>query len=101
MIAKTARNKKTRETVIQELLNSIKEDDNLEETYIDATADTITDPLEAIRLIQRYGEIMRIQNKRTIGYVVKQRQLLNIEMEQFIENVGQKKSKKKIIFPHL
>ena len=93
MIAKTARNKKTRETVIQELLNSIKEDDNLEETYIDATADTITDPLD--------GEIMRIQNKRTIGYVVKQRQLLNIEMEQFIENVGQKKSKKKIIFPHL
>lgn len=34
MVAKAARNKKTRETVKQELLNSIKEDDNLEETCI-------------------------------------------------------------------
>lgn len=52
MVAKTTRKKKTSDTVKQELLNSIKKDDNLEEPDINATADTIKDPLEAIRLIQ-------------------------------------------------
>ena len=51
MVAKTARKKKTSDTVKQKLLNFTKEDDDLEETDIGATADTITDPLEAIRLI--------------------------------------------------
>ena len=51
MVAKTARKKKTSNTVKQKLLNFTKEDDDLEETDIGATADIITDPLEAIRLI--------------------------------------------------
>ena len=92
MVAKTTRKKKTSDTVKQELLNSIKKDDNLEEPDINATADTIKDPLEAIRLIQSYKEIMKTQNKRTIEYLGKQRQLLKKlrETRQFIENVGQK-----------
>ena len=92
MVAKTTRKKKTSDTVKQELLNSIKKDDNLEEPDINATADTIKDPLEAIRLIQSYEEIMKTQNKRTIEYLGKQRQLLKKlrETRQFIENVRQK-----------
>lgn len=92
MVAKTTRKKKTSDTVKQELLNSIKKDDSLEEPDINATADTIKDPLEAIRLIQSYEEIMKTQNKRTIEYLGKQRQLLKKlrETRQFIENVGQK-----------
>lgn len=92
MVAKTTRKKKTSDTVKQELLNSIKKDDNLEEPDINATADTIKDPLEAIRLIQSYEEIMKTQTKRTIEYLGKQRQLLKKlrETRQFIENVGQK-----------
>ena len=57
MVAKTVRKKKTSETIKQELVNSIKEDDDLEESDIDSIADTITDPIEPLRLIQPYEEI--------------------------------------------
>ena len=89
MVAKTARKKKTSETVKQELLSSLKENDNLEEPDIDATADTITYTLETIRIIQSYEEIMKTQNKRALG---KQGQLLK-KFRETEQNVGQKKSK--------
>lgn len=81
MVAKTTR-KKTDETVKKELLDCLKENYDLEEPDLDITADTITDPIDAVRIIQRYEEI------------IKQRQLLKKfrETEQFLENVGQSKS---------
>ena len=66
---KTTRKKKTNETVKKELLNSLKENNNLEETDLDATIDAITVPKEAVRIIQRYEEIIKTQNIRVIGYV--------------------------------
>lgn len=50
-------------------MNSLKENNNLEETDLDATIDAITDPKEAVRIIQRYEEIIKTQNIRVIGYV--------------------------------
>lgn len=50
MIAKTTRKKITSETVKEKLLNSLKENNNLERSDIDATVDTVTDPLKAIRI---------------------------------------------------
>ena len=66
---KTTRKKKTNKTVKKEPLNSLKENNNLEETDLDATTDAITDPKEAVRIIQRYEEIIKTQNIRVIGYV--------------------------------
>ena len=66
---KTTRKKKTSEMVKKEPLNSLKENNNLEETDLDATIDAITDPKEAVRIIQRYEEIIKTQNIRVIGYV--------------------------------
>lgn len=66
---KTTRKKKTNETVKKELLNFLKENNNLEETDLDATTDAITDPKEAVRIIQRYEEIIKTKNIRVIGYV--------------------------------
>ena len=48
MIARTTRKKITSETVKEELLNSLQENNNLEHSDIDATVDTVTDPLKAI-----------------------------------------------------
>ena len=56
-------------TVKKELLNSLKENNNLEETDFDATTEAITDPKEAVRIMQRYEEIIKTQNRRVIGYV--------------------------------
>ena len=55
--------------VKKEPLNSLKENNNLEETDLDATIDAITDPKEAVRIIQRYEEIIKTKNIRVIGYV--------------------------------
>ena len=51
MVTKTTRRKKTNETVIKELVKSLKEYDDIEQAGLDARADTITDPLEADRII--------------------------------------------------
>ena len=64
-----------------------EETDDLEEPGLDATADAITDPLEAVRIIKRYEETIQTQIKRAIGYAGKQEQLF----KQFRENVGQSK----------
>ena len=93
MVTKTTRRKKTNEIVIKELVRSLKEYDDIEGAGLDATADTITDPLEADRIIKRYKEIIKTQNKRAINYVGKLEQLLKKlkGTDQRFENVGQSK----------
>ena len=93
MVAKTTWRKKTNGIVIEELVKSLKENDNIEEGGLDAKADTITDSLEADRIIKRYKEIVKTQNKRAINYVGKLGQLLQKFKwtHQFPENVGQSK----------
>lgn len=46
--------KKANRTVKKELLDSLKENNDLEEPGLDTTADGIIDSLEAIRIMQRY-----------------------------------------------
>ena len=53
-------------------MNSLKENNNLEETDLDATTEAITDPKEAVRIIKSYEEIIKTQNTRVIGYVGEQ-----------------------------
>ena len=68
--------KKTHETVKQELLISLKENNEVEESGLDETANATKDPTEAVVIIQRCEEIIKMQNKRAIVYIGKQGQLL-------------------------
>ena len=61
MVAKNTRKKKSNETIKKELLDSLKENDNLEELDLDATIDAITDPIDSVRFIKLYEEIIKIQ----------------------------------------
>ena len=85
--------KKTHETVKQELLISLKENDEVEESGLDETANATKDPTEAVVIIQR-EEIIKMQNKRAIVYIGKQGQLLKKfkDTKQLFEPVGQSKS---------
>ena len=47
-------------------MDSLRENDDLEEPGLDVTADVIIDPLEVVRIMQRCEKI-KIQNKRLIG----------------------------------
>lgn len=93
MVAKTTSKKKTKKKVKKELSDSLKENNDSKEPGIDPAADAITDRLEAVRIVQRYKEVIKSQNKIMIGYVGKQGQLFKKlrETEQFLENVGQSK----------
>ena len=59
MVAKNFRKKKSNIRVNQELLISLEENDDLEEPGLDETAEAIVDPLKAIRIINRYEEIIK------------------------------------------
>ena len=58
-------------------MNSLKENDDVEEQRLNETANNINNSQEAIVLIRRYEEIIKTQNKKAIGYTAKQGELLN------------------------
>ena len=77
---------KNHETTKEELLTSSREND----TEIEFNMTRITNPREAINVINHYEEIMKTQDKKIIEYIAIQGQMLKKfkETEGFIENVG-------------
>ena len=72
---KNASKKKTKEIVKQELLNSVMENDEMEEPGLEERINKIIDLEEAITMVKKYGEIIRTKNKNVINFVGKQVQL--------------------------
>ena len=72
IVLKNLLRKKTKETVKQELLNSVMENNEMEEPGLGKTANATKDTAEAIKIIQRYEEIIKIQNKKFINFAGKQ-----------------------------
>ena len=64
----------------QQLLNSLKENDDEEELGLNEIANGIKDPEKAIKIIKHYHEISKTQNKRVINIFGKQGQLLKKEL---------------------
>ena len=89
MVSKNVAKKKTHEMVKQELLNSLKENDEAEDPGLNEVANETNGPGETIFRINQYEEIIKSHNKRVIGYVAKQGQILKKfrEVEDFIQNV--------------
>ena len=74
MTAKAFAKKTTREKVKEELLNSLKDNDKVEEPEINIV--NVSDPGEAITIINCYDKTIKTLYKRVIGCVAKQRQIL-------------------------
>ena len=64
-------------TIKQELLNSLRESDSVEDPGLDETDNETNNPLEALTIIHRYKEIIKTHFRDT---------------EHFFENVGERKS---------
>ena len=94
MVSKSKTKKKSNETIKRELLNSLKENDDVEEQGLNETANSVNNSQEPIAIIRRYVEIIKTQNKKAIGYTGKQGELLKKfkDTENFFDNVGQSKS---------
>ena len=77
MVSKWITKKKKNESIKIELLNSLPENDDVEEQGFNAKANNVNNSQEAIQVINRYKDIIKAQiKKKTIGYIDKQRELL-------------------------
>ena len=68
--------KKTKEAIKRELLNLLQENDDVEEQGVNRTANNVNNSSEAVLIIRCYKDIIKTQNKKAIGYIGKQGQLL-------------------------
>ena len=66
MVAETIKRKKNTDTVKEELLNSLRESDTVEESDFDIK--NIVDQRELIGKIKHYDEIIKTGNKNNIRY---------------------------------
>ena len=94
MALKSITKKKTNKTVKRELLNSLQDNDDVEVQGLNETANNVNNYQEAILIICRCEDIIKTQNKKAVGYMGTQGQLLKKlkHTEHFFGNVGQSKS---------
>ena len=94
MVLKSITTKKMNETVKQEFLNLLQENDDVEEQALNGTANNVNNSQEAILIIRHYEDIIRTQNKEAIGCIGKQEQLIRKfkDSEHFFGNVHQGRS---------
>ena len=94
MVSKSINKKKLNETIEREFLNSLPENDNVEEQEFNKTANNVSNSQEATVIICRYDDIIKTPNKKAIGYIVKQGELKKKfkDTKNFLDNVGQSRS---------
>lgn len=72
----TTGNRKSNDTINGRTIGFPERKWQLRKPYLGTTGDAITDPTDAVRIMKRYEEIIKTQNKIVIFYVGKQGQLL-------------------------
>ena len=94
MVLKSITKKKMNETVKQEFLNLLQENDDVEEQGLNGTANNVNNSQEAILIIRHYEDVIRTQNKEAIGCIGKQGQFIRKfkDSEHFFGNVHQGRS---------
>lgn len=94
MVLKSITKKKMNETVKQEFLNLLQENDDVEKQALNGTANNVNNSQEAILIIRHYEDIIRTQNKEAIGCIGKQEQLIRKfkDSEHFFGNAYQGRS---------
>ena len=94
MVSKGINKEKANETVKRELLNSLQENDNVEEQELNETANNANNSQEAVVMMHRYEDIIKTQNEKAIGYIGKQGELLKKfkDTENPFDSPGQSRS---------
>ena len=71
MVSQSKTKKKTNESIKQEPLNSLNENDDVKEQVLNETVSNVNNSQEGIVKIRRYKDIIKTQNKQAIGYIAK------------------------------
>ena len=64
-MSKSITKKKTNEIIKREMLNLLQENDDVEKRVLNETANNVNNSQEAKRLINRYEDIIKTQNKKS------------------------------------
>ena len=64
MVSKSKTKKKTNESIKRELLNSLKENNDVEEQGLNKTVNNVNNSQEAIVIIRRYEDIIKLRIKK-------------------------------------
>ena len=75
-MSKSINKKKTNVTIKRELLNSLQENDNVEEQELNEKTNNVNNSEEAMVIIRRYEDIIKTKNKKAIGYIGQQGEIL-------------------------
>ena len=99
MVSKSKAKKKTNESIKRKLLNSLKENKDVEEQELNETVNRVNNSQDAILITHHYEDIIKTQNKKAGGYIAKQAEIFkkliktfNKDNQDFLGNVGQSKS---------
>ena len=94
MVLKRIAKKRTNETVKQEPLNLLQENDDVVEQGLNKRANNVNNFQKAIKIINRFEDIIKTQNIKAMGYIGKEGELLKKfkDTENFFDNVGQSRS---------
>ena len=65
MVSKRIAKTKTNESIKRELLNSLQENDDVEEQGLIEAANNVNNSQKAIQIINRYEDIIKTQNKKS------------------------------------
>lgn len=91
MLSKSITKKKTNEIIERELLNSFQENDDVEQQGFNETANNVNKSQEALCIINPQKDVIKTPNKKVIGYIGDQEELLKKfkYTENVFENVDQ------------
>ena len=93
-MSKSKTKKETNQSIKAELLNSLKENDDVEEQGFNETVNNFKNSQKAIVTIRRYDKVIKTKYKKAIGYIGKQGELLKRfkNTENFFDNITQSRS---------
>ena len=72
-------------------MNSLQENDNVEEQELNETVNNVNNFQEAIVIIRHHADIIKTQNKKAIGYIGEVFKKFK-DTENFFDSVGQSRS---------
>ena len=86
--------KKTHEIIKRELLNSLQENDDVEEQGLNERANNVNNSQEGIRIINRYEDIIKTQNKKQFPILVNKENFKKKfkNTENIFNNLGKSRS---------
>ena len=76
MVSKSKAKKKTNESIKRKLLNSLKENKDVEEQELNETVNRVNNSQDAILITHHYEDIIKTQKRKAVGILLNKEKFL-------------------------